>query len=54
VRDEDTVQSFEADPGLQDLALGPLAAIHQEAEFIVHHYLRGQIAPGGGGRGRCT
>jgi len=41
VRDEDAVEALEADTGLQDLALGALAAIHQEAEFIMLHQVGG-------------
>ena len=35
VGDENIAQVPEADAGLQDLALGALAAVDQEAEFIV-------------------
>jgi hypothetical protein len=40
VGDQDALQPFEAHPRLQDLPLGALSAIHQEAVFIVLDQLR--------------
>jgi hypothetical protein len=39
VGDQDAVEALEADPGLQNLPLRTLAAVHQEAEFVVHDHL---------------
>jgi len=46
VGDEDAVQSFEADAGLQDLALRAFAAVDQEAVFFVFNHQRRQVSPG--------
>jgi hypothetical protein len=42
--DHDAVQTFEAQPRFHDLPLGALAAIDQEAMFIVHYHLGGKAA----------
>ena len=39
--DQHAVQALEAQPRLQDLALGALTAVDQEAEFIVDDHLAG-------------
>ena len=53
VCEQDARQAFESDPRLQNLALRALAAIHEEAIFIVTDDLRRQPAfrRGSGGRG---
>ena len=53
VGDENVVQVPEAEAGLQDLTLGALAAVNEEAEFVVLDDLRRKPAPGrrGGGGG---
>jgi len=52
--DQDAVQALEPDPGLQDLALSAFAAIHEEAVFVVHNHLGGQVAAGRRCRGGCA
>ena len=49
VGDEDAVEALKADAGLQDLALGTLAAVDQEAVLILLDEVGGQVALGGGG-----
>ena len=39
VSDQDAVQTLETQPGFHDLALRALAAIDEEAVFVVHHNL---------------
>ncbi|MCX6036350.1 MAG: hypothetical protein NTW99_00340 [Chloroflexi bacterium] len=51
MRDENVVQVPEADAGLQDLTLGALAAVNEEAEFVVLDDLRRK--PALGRRGGC-
>ena len=51
VGDENIVQVPESDPGLQNLALGALAAVDQEAEFVMLYDLSGQPPLCGGGGG---
>ena len=53
VRKQDARQAFESDPRLQDLALRPLAAVHEETIFVVADDLRRKSAfrRWGGGRG---
>src|SRR5512135_561660 len=49
--DQDMAEILKAQAGLQDLALGALTAIDQEAVFIVLDDLCRQSTFGGGGRG---
>ena len=51
VCDKNIAQVPEANPGLEDLALGAFAAVDQEAEFIVFNDLCRK--PALGRRGRC-
>jgi hypothetical protein len=53
MRDQDAVQSLEAQAGLHDLALRPLAAVDQKAVLIVQNHVRCQAAVRrwGGSRG---
>jgi hypothetical protein len=46
VREQDAREAFEPDARLQDLALGPLAAVHEEAILIVADDLRRKPALG--------
>jgi hypothetical protein len=41
VGDEDVVEVLESQPGLQDLALGALAAVDEKAMLIMFHQLGG-------------
>ena len=52
MRDEHPVETFEAQPGLQDLPLGAFTAVDQEAVLVVYHHLGGETAVDGGGRSR--
>ena len=40
--DQDTVQAFESQAGLQDLALGAFTAVDQETELIMDYHLAGK------------
>ena len=50
VGDQDAVEALEAQARLEDLALGALAAVDQEAVLVVDDHLGGEAAPDGGGR----
>jgi hypothetical protein len=50
---QDFVQPLESQPAAQDLPLGALSAVDQEALVIVHHHRRGESSLDGwcgGGR----
>jgi len=53
VGNEDAVEALEAQTRLEDLALGALAAVDEEAMLIVEHHLGGETSAdrGGGGGG---
>ena len=44
VGQQNLIEPFEAQPAVQQLALGALAAIDQESVFIMHHDLGGEAA----------
>ncbi len=47
VRDQDAIQTTKAQTGAQDLALGSLAAVNQEALVSEAKHLRGEAAVDG-------
>ncbi len=52
VRDQNFIETFETDPGLQDLALRPFSAIDEKAIFVVLNDLRRQVSSSQGRRSR--
>ena len=49
-----TVQAFETQPGLQNLALGAFTAVDQEAELIMDDHLAGKPTVNGRGGSRSA
>jgi hypothetical protein len=52
--DQDPVQAFETQPGLQNLALGAFTTIDQKAKFIMDDHLAGKPTVDGWGGCRST
>ena len=45
VRNQHAVEAFKPDAGFEDLPLGTLTAVDQEAVFVVFHDMSGKPAP---------